>query len=199
MRRLVLPLAALLLVSASAHAAEGGNSSSLLIQPQFGTIFWTVVTFLILSFLLGRFAWKPLLGAVEARESGIRDAIQGAQRDRDEAQRFLEEQRAMLSLARKERAEAVEAGRRDAERLKSEILDEARKQREQLQKQAEAQIEAGLRQARAALKGEATDLAIQAAGKLLGRNLDDATQRRLVEDYLADLERLGSSSETPPN
>jgi F-type H+-transporting ATPase subunit b len=199
MRRSVLPLAALMLASASAHAAEGGNSSSLLIQPQFGTIFWTVVTFLILSFLLGRFAWKPLLGAVEARESGIREAIQGAQREREEAQRILEEQRAMLTLARKERAEAVEAGRRDAERLKSEILDEARRQREQLLKQAEAQVAAGLRQARAELKGEAADLAIQAAGKLMGRNLDDATQRRLVEDYLADLERLGSSSKTPPN
>lgn len=199
MRRLVFPVASFLLASTSAQAAEGGNSSSLLIQPQFGTIFWTVVTFLILSFLLGRFAWKPLLGAVEARETGIRDAIEGAQREREEAQRILEENRAMLILARKERAEAVEAGRRDAERLKAEILDDARKQRELLIKQAEAQIDAGLRQARAGLKGEAADLAIQAAGKLMGRNLDDATQRRLVEDYLADLERLGSSSETPPN
>ena len=199
MRRLVFPVGSFLLASTSAQAAEGGNSSSLLIQPQFGTIFWTVVTFLILSFLLGRFAWKPLLGAVEARETGIRDAIEGAQREREEAQRILEENRAMLILARKERAEAVEAGRRDAERLKAEILDDARKQRELLIKQAEAQIDAGLRQARAGLKGEAADLAIQAAGKLMGRNLDDATQRRLVEDYLADLERLGSSSETPPN
>ncbi len=199
MRRLVFPVASFLLASTSVQAAEGGNSSSLLIQPQFGTIFWTVVTFLILSFLLGRFAWKPLLGAVEARETGIRDAIEGAQREREEAQRILEENRAMLILARKERAEAVEAGRRDAERLKAEILDDARKQRELLIKQGEAQIDAGLRQARAGLKGEAADLAIQAAGKLMGRNLDDATQRRLVEDYLADLERLGSSSETPPN
>jgi F0F1-type ATP synthase membrane subunit b/b' len=49
------------------------------------------------------------------------------------------------------------------------------------------------------LKGEAADLAIRAAGKLMGRNLDDATQRRLVDDYLTDLERLGSSSEQPPN
>ena len=120
-------------------------------------------------------------------------------RSREDAQRLLEEHRGLINLARKERAEAVEAGRRDAERLKAEILDEARKQREQLQKQSEAQIEAGLRQARAELKGEAADLAIQAAGKLMGKNLDDATQRRLVEDYLADLERLGSSSETPPN
>jgi F-type H+-transporting ATPase subunit b len=136
---------------------------------------------------------------VDAREAGIRDAIQGAQRDREEAQKILDEQRAMLTLARKERAEAVEAGRRDAERLKSEILDEARKQREQLLKQAEAQVAAGLRQARAELKGEAADLAIQAAGRLMGRNLDDSTQRRLVEDYLADLERLGSGSKAPPN
>jgi len=188
-----------LLAPATARAAEGGNSSSLLIQPQFGTIFWTVVTFLILAFLLGKFAWKPLLAAVETRETGIRDAIEGAKREREEAQRLLEEHKAMLNLARKERADAVEAGRRDAERLKAEILDEARRQREQLMKQAETQIDAGLRQARAELKGEAADLAIQAAGKLLGRNLDDATQRRLVEDYLTDLERLGGSSGTPPS
>jgi hypothetical protein len=58
--------------------------------------------------------------------------------------------------------------------------------------QAQGQIDAGLRQARSELKGAAADLAIRAAGKLLGSSLDDATQRRLVEDYIADLERLGS-------
>jgi len=198
MRRIASLAAAVAILPATAQAAEEVNSS-LLIQPQFGTIFWTVVTFLILAFLLGKFAWKPLLAAVETRETGIRDAIDGAKRDREEAQRLLDEHKAMLNLARKERADAVEAGRRDAERLKAEILDEARKQREQLMKQAEGQIEAGLRQARAELKSEAADLAIQAAGKLLGRNLDDQTQRRIVEDYLADLERLGSGSGAPPS
>ena len=136
---------------------------------------------------------------MDAREGGIKSDLDHALKEREEAQRLLEEHRGLINLARKERAEAVEAGRRDAERLKSEILDEARNQREQLLKQGEAQIDAGLRQARAALKGEAADLAIQAAGKLMGRNLDDATQRRLVEAYLADLERLGSGSEAPPN
>lgn len=199
MRRIASLAAAVALLSATARAAEGGDSSSLLIQPQFGTIFWTVVTFVILWFLLGRYAWKPLLAAVEAREAGIRDAIEGAKRERDEAQRLLDEQRAMLNLARKERADAVEAGRRDAERLKAEILEEARKQREQLMKQAQAQIDAGLRQARAELRGEAADLAIQAAGKLLGKNLDDQTQRRIVDDYLAELERLGGRSGTTPS
>jgi len=199
MRRIASVAAAVALLPAIARAAEGGDSSSLLIQPQFGTIFWTVVTFLILAFLLGKYAWKPLLAAVETRETGIRDSIDGAKREREEAQKLLDEHRAMLNLARKERADAVEAGRKDAERLKAEILEEARKQREQLMRQAQAQIDAGLRQARAELKGEAADLAIQAAGKLLGKNLDDQTQRRIVEEYLAELERMGGGSGMTPS
>ena len=184
---------------ASEGAEGGGAGASALITPQVGLMFWTLVTFLILLVLLGKFAWGPILKAMNAREDGIKNELDTARKEREEAQRLLEEHRGILNQARKERAEAVEAGRRDADRLKSEILDDARKQREQLLKQAEAQIEAGLRQARTALKGEAADLAIQAAGKLMGRNLDDATQRRLVEDYLADLERMGSSSKTSPN
>jgi F-type H+-transporting ATPase subunit b len=192
----VLGWGGLVLASEGAEA-EGGGSA--LITPHIGLVFWTLVTFLLLLFLLSKFAWGPILNAMNAREEGIKGDLENARRQREDAQRLLEDHRAMLTLARKERADAVEAGRRDAERLKSEILDEARKQRELLMKQAEAQIDAGRRQARAALKGEAADLAIHAAGRLMGRNLDDATQRRLVEDYLAELERLGSSSDTPPN
>jgi F-type H+-transporting ATPase subunit b len=184
---------------ASEGAEGGGAGASALITPEIGLMFWTLVTFVILLVLLKKFAWGPILGAMNAREDGIKNDLDNARKEREEASRLLEDHRGLLNQARKERAESVEAGRRDAERLKSEILDEARKQREQLLKQAEVQIEAGLRQARAALKGEVADLAIQAAGKLMGRNLDDATQRRLVEDYLADLERLGSSSKTHPN
>jgi F-type H+-transporting ATPase subunit b len=192
----VLASAAPLLAS---EGAEGGGGGSALITPHIGLIFWTTVTFLLLLLLLSKYAWGPILAAMNAREEGIKGDLDKARLERDEAQRLLEEHRALINLARKERADAVEAGRRDAERLKAEILEEARRQREQLMKQAETQIEAGLRQARSALKGEAADLAIQAAGKLMGKNLDDATQRRLVENYLADLERLGTSSETPPN
>jgi F-type H+-transporting ATPase subunit b len=201
--RLIARLALVLAWAAPLYASEGaeggGKGASALITPEIGLMFWTLVTFLILLALLGKFAWGPIVKAMNAREDGIRNELDGARKDREDAQRLLEDHRELLNLARKERADAVEVGRRDAERLKAEILDEARKQRELLMKQAESQIEAGLRQARASLKGEAADLAIRAAGKLMSRNLDDATQRRLVEDYLTDLERMGSSSETPPN
>jgi len=175
-----------------AAAAEGGGGASL-IQPELGTIFWTMVTFLILAFLLGRFAWKPLLGALQQREQTIQDSIEQARRDREAAESVLAEQRELLAQTRRERGEAVAAGQRDAERLKSEILDEARAQRENLLKQTEAQIAAGLRQARGELRSVAADLAIQVAEKLLAKNLDDAAHRKLIEDYLSDLESESGS------
>lgn len=180
---------------ASEGAEGGGQGASALITPEIGLMFWTLVTFLILLVLLAKFAWGPILKAMNAREDGIRGEIDNARKEREEAQRLLDEHRALLNQARKERAEAVEAGRRDAERLKADILEDARKQREQLVQSAQVQIDAGLRQARSELKGEAADLAIRAAGKLIGSSLDNATQRKLVEDYLADLERLGSGSD----
>ena len=196
MRRVVTAGAVALALASEASASDGGGGGNLLIQPQFGTIFWTLVTFLILMFLLAKFAWKPLLSAVDSREKGIRDSLDTARQQRDESQRILEEHKALLNQARRERAEAVEAGRRDAERVKGEILEEARRQREQLVAQTEAQLAASLRQARVELKGEVASLAIQAAGKLLAKNLDEPTQRRLVEEYIADLERMGPAPGT---
>lgn len=197
--RTILALAWTAPVLASEGAEGGGGGGSALITPQFGLIFWTVITFLALLYVLSRYAWGPIVKAMNAREAGIKGDLDNARKEREEAQRLLEDQRALLNQARKERADAVEEGRRDAERLKADILEDARKQREQLVQQAQVQIDAGLRQARSELKGEAADLAIRAAGKLLGKNLDDATQRRLVEDYLAELERLGSGSDARPN
>ena len=188
-RRALVALAVFAAGSSSLLASESGASGSDLIKPNLGTIFWTTLTFLIFVFLLGRFAWKPLIGALDARESSIRDSIDNAKRDRDDAERVLAEHKQLVAEAHRERAAAMAAGQEDAERLKGEILDEARKQREQILAQTQAQVQAGLRQAKAELREVAVDLAISAAGKLLDKNLDDAAQRQLVERHLADLER----------
>jgi F-type H+-transporting ATPase subunit b len=197
--RLFVALAMSAPVLASEGAESGAKGGTALITPEIGLIFWTLVTFLVLLFILSKFAWGPIIKAMNAREDGIKSDLDNARKEREDAQRLVEEHRNLLNQARRERAEAVEAGRRDAERLKAEILEDARKQREQLMKQAEGQIQSGLRQARAELKGEAADLAIRAASRLMGKNLDDGTQRRLVEDYLTELERLGPGSEAPPH
>jgi F-type H+-transporting ATPase subunit b len=177
-------------------STEGGGGASL-IEPQLGTIFWTTVTFLVLIFLLGRFAWKPLLGALQERETSIRESIEQARKDREHAEELLGQHRGLLDEARRERAEAVNVGQRDGEKLKAEILAEARKQREQLLAQTEAQVAAGMQQARAELRTITVDLAIQAAEKLLSKNLDEQTHRRLIEEYLADLEKSEGSGSLP--
>jgi len=180
-------------------ASEGGAGGAALLTPQVGTIFWTFLTFIALVLLLGRVAWKPLLGAIDAREQSIRDTIEQARTDREQAEALVAEQRELLSAARRERAEAVDQGKKDAEKVKSEILDEARRQRDQVLKESQAQVDAGLRKARSELRDSAVGLAILAAEKLLAKNLDDATQRRLVEEHLADLERQSGESTTPPS
>ncbi len=182
---------------ATVAAAEGGGGA--LLQPEIGTIFWTLLTFLIMVGILRRFAWKPLLGAIDAREKSIRDAIEQADRDREQAEGLVKEHRDLVAEARRERAEAVEQGKRDAEKVKDEILAKARAQRDQVLKQTEEQVEAGLRKARGELRTTAVDLAILAAEKLLTRNLDDATQRKLVEEHLADLERQSGGSTPLPS
>jgi F-type H+-transporting ATPase subunit b len=191
-------IGAALLVGLSAGvaaASEAGGAS--LIEPKIGTIFWTVLTFGTLIFLLGRFAWKPLLGALGDREKSIQDSIDQARKDRAEAEALLAEQRELLEQSRRERAEALSTGRKEAEAVKAEMLEEARKQREKLLQQTEAQVQAGMRQARSELRGVAVDLALQAAQKLLSRNLDDAAHRQLIEEYLSDLEDSGGSDSRP--
>ncbi len=195
----LLWVAALAVATAASAAEGGGGGGQALITPKIGLIFWTLITFVALLVFLRKVAWKPLLGAIEERERAIRESQEQAKRDRDEAASMLEQQRRMLGQARQERAEALEAGRRDAETLRAEILEEAKRQREQILKQTEAQVEIGLRQARGELKAAAADIAILAAEKLLAKDLDDAEHRKLVEEYLADLERMPGASTTPPS
>lgn len=189
----------ILLPLATPALAAGGGGGLDLVKPQFGLIFWTLVTFLLLLFVLGKFAWKPLIAALDAREQGIRDNLEHAESERRAAEQLIEEHRQLVAQAKRDHADAVAAGQRDAERLKEEILAEGRAQRETLLKQAEGQIAAEMRQARQELRGIAADLAIRAAGKLLDRNVDDDTQRRLVSDYLSEIEGMAGDGSSAPS
>ncbi|HXV74996.1 MAG TPA: F0F1 ATP synthase subunit B [Candidatus Polarisedimenticolaceae bacterium] len=194
LKRYALPLG-LAAAALPAAAAEGGGSS--LIEPKFGTIFWTLITFGALVFVLGRYAWKPLLGALREREGSIEESLEQARCDRQQAESLLAQQRELVEQSRRERAAAVEHGRRDAEKLKADILDEARAQRQKMLEQTQLQIEAGMRQARAELRSDTVDLALAAAKKLLVRSLDETAHRTLIEEYLAELERSAGTESRP--
>ena len=150
-------------------------------------MFWTVATFLALLFALSRFAWKPLLGALDARENRIRDNIQDAQRLKDESEALLEEHRAQLAQARKEAQQIIADSRDAGERVRRDIEEKARAEGQAILDRAKNEIERSKVAALESIRRESVDIALGAAAKLIGQNLDSDGDRALVQDYLTKL------------
>ena len=181
-------VSALLLAGAPsvARAAEEGGKVNLL-SPNGGLMFWTLLIFIALMLVLSRFAFKPLLAAVEARERSLQDAIDSAKKDRDAAMRLLEAQRHLLDAARTDAQRFIADGRLTAEKLKASMLEETKLLQQEMLDRARRDIDNEKTRAIAELRREAVDLALAGAGKLIARNLDDAGNRKLVEEFLASI------------
>ncbi|MHB1845712.1 MAG: F0F1 ATP synthase subunit B [Deltaproteobacteria bacterium] len=159
-----------------------------LVEVQPGMVFWTLVTFVCLAALLAKFAWKPVLRLVEEREKSIHGNIEGAKRDRDEAQKLLDEHRRLVGDARREAAEAMKKAMADAEAARLEMTQKTRKEAEDILANARRQIEEDKTKAQAELRGVVVDLAIDVATKILGEQLgDQARQRVLLERYVEEI------------
>jgi F-type H+-transporting ATPase subunit b len=161
-----------------------------LITPDPGTVLWTIITFVILAFLLGKFAWKPLLTTLQERERTIRESLEQAQKARADGEETLRKNQEILSQARRETAAILDQGKREAEVLKTEILAQARKEAQDLVEQGKKQVQFEQKQAMEQLRTQVADLAIQAAERLITRSLDDSAQRQLVDDYVRGLTAL---------
>lgn len=167
-------------------AVQEGESVNLL-SPEGGLMFWTLIIFIILMAVLSRFAFKPMLAAVEAREKSLQDAIDAAKRDREESERVLAEHRAQLEKARGEAQKLIADGRATAEKLRNDLIEQTRAQQQEMLERARRDIENEKNNAIASLRREAVDLAIAGAGKVLERNLDTESNRKLVESYLSSV------------
>jgi F-type H+-transporting ATPase subunit b len=180
-----LPLTLLLLAAFAtpAVAQEGG-----LLDVNTGLMVWTVIIFLAVLGLLYWKAYPPILGAVEARERRIAELLAAAQRDREEAQTLIEEQRARHEELRAQVQEMVAEGKAAGERIREEIVAEARREQQAILERARREIAQEAEQALADLKAQAVDLAIAAASRLIQKDLDGEGNRRLVQQYLDQLE-----------
>ena len=156
-----------------------------------GLIVWTIITFIAALVILRAVAWKPLLGALTAREEKIRTQIAQAESARREAERLLEENKAQLARADKQSQRMLRESRDMGERLKAEILEKAQQSSRQMVDQAKEEIRREKDSALQDLRAEVADLAIGAAGKLLDANLDSPKHRALVDDAIR---RMGKTS-----
>jgi F-type H+-transporting ATPase subunit b len=169
---------------AQGGAAEGGGG---LYDINTGLSAWTLIVFAILVVLLGKFAWKPILEAVEAREKGIKAALDDAAAKNAEAAKLLDEHRAQIADGRRQASELIAEGRAVGENVRKQIEEKARVEAQAMVDRARGEIERERDAAIQALRKESVDLALAAASRLMQQNLDQAKDRALVERYLAEL------------
>ncbi len=149
-----------------------------------GLIIWTIVTFILLLLVLKAVAWKPLLAMLDEREGRIRDSLNQAEKARQEAQNAAEENRRAMENAQAEARQAIAAGREAAERAAEEVRGRAADESRQMLQQARQTIRQEKEQAIQELRTHAASLAIEAAGKVLDENLDNARNRKLVDEFI---------------
>jgi F-type H+-transporting ATPase subunit b len=158
-----------------------------LVTPDIGVIFWTVVTFIVVLFILGKFVWKPIISAIDEREKSIRDDIEKAHKSREEAEEFITKQKELLEEARKESSAMIEEGKKTAEKVKTDLLEQAKRAEREIVEQGRKKVEQEARIAIQGIKEQAADLAITAAKKLMISSMGEKEQKKLVEDYIKEL------------
>ncbi len=161
-----------------------------MLQLEPGMMIWTWITFFALFFILARVAWKPLLTAVNKREKTISESLKKAEEAKSEAQNLLEEQEKRLTQAQGEIQKIMKENKDLAEKMKNEMIENARSEVQKLRDKAHADIEREKESAISELKHQVADLAIQAASKIIEQNLDADKHRKLINDYIKGLDNL---------
>lgn len=159
-----------------------------LVQPDPGLFIWTILTFLVLVGLLAKFAWRPLLEALDNRQNAISKALDDAAQAKVELERVQEESALIVSKARAEADAIITRSRADAERLREEIKQKARSEAEAVVKNAERQIQLETARALQQIRHDAVELSVMIASKLIQRNLSKEDNERLIEEALKQVE-----------
>jgi F-type H+-transporting ATPase subunit b len=181
-----LATALLVAPAAFAAAAEPAESPNVF-AGDIGNAVWTVVIFLLVLVVLGKYAWGPLLTGLQKRESYIRGALETARKEREEAQKLLRDYQEKLAAARGEATAIIDEGRRDAEVVKRRIEEHAKQESDKMIERAEREIEAAKVEATRQLYALSASLATELAGRILGREIAAADHERLIAESIADI------------
>ena len=159
-----------------------------LVTPSIGLIFWTTLTFVLLLFILGKFAWKPILNAIKTREKSIEDALKSAENALNDMRELKANNEKVLNQARAERDNLLKEARDMKEAIIAEAKTKASADAERIMTTAREQIMAEKNAAVAELKGQVATLSIEIAEKILRSDLSsDEKQKTLVNNLMKDV------------
>jgi F-type H+-transporting ATPase subunit b len=159
-----------------------------LVQPDPGLYIWTIVTFLVLVAALAKFAWRPLLDALERRTDSIRKSLDDARQAKQELERLQAESQRILAVARTQADTILSETRSDAARLRDELRQKAQAEAQGIVKNAERQIAQETARALQQIRSEAVDISLAIASKLLQRHVSKEDNERLIEDTFKQIE-----------
>ena len=158
-----------------------------LITPEFGLIFWTGISFLILLFILKKFAWKPILNSVNTREQSIKDALAAAEAAKREMENLTADNERILKEARAERETLLKEAREIKTKMIADAEEDAKVKADKLIANAQAAIETEKKAAISELKAQVANLSLDIAEKVVKAELSNKDkQLKLVEDMLGD-------------
>jgi len=166
-------------------ASEGGNGGLLDVNP--GLMIWTVITFILLLLILKKVAWKPILTALDKRESDIREALAQAEKAKDDAKQILEQNQANLAKAEEESKKIINQSRTYAETLKEQLIKDSKEQAKKIVDDASLEIQRKQDIAFEELKGQIAEIAVSAAEKIIRESLDAQKSKQVIDKYLNDV------------
>ncbi len=155
-----------------------------LVQLDPGLFVWTILTFLLLVFILAKFAWKPLLKMLQDREDMVRSSLEDAEKAKSELERLNEESEAIMAKARFEAQSILADGKAAAEKVKDDIIAKSKEQANKIREDAGNQIQVEKDKAISEIKKEVVNLTLSVAEKLIQKNLSDADNKSLIEESL---------------
>src|SRR5262245_821517 len=159
-----------------------------LVQPDPGLFIWTIITFLVLLALLAKFAWRPLLKALETRQEAIEKSLDDADRAKQELARLQNESAKIIEQARIEAESILTRTQSDAQRLRDGLKAKAKEEVDSMIRNAQQQNQLQTRQALQQIRHQVADIGMTIASKLLERNLDAKDNERLIRETLEQIE-----------
>ena len=182
-------LAAALLASSAALAAEGGapEAGVSVFAGDVGNALWTVIIFVLVLVVLGKYAWGPLLAGLQKREAYIRESLEAARRDRDESEARLREYEERLAAARGEATAIIDQGRQDAEAVKRKIEELAKQEAAKMIERARREIDAATAEATRQLYALSAQVATELAARIIGRELEAKDHQRLIAESIEEI------------
>jgi len=161
-----------------------------LVKPDFGLVIWMTVTFLIILFVLGKYAWKPILKAIHDREGNITDSIATAEKVRLEMAQLKNDNEALLAQAREERAVMLKEAKETKDRIITQAKEEANVVKAKMIADAQVSINNQKMAAMVDLKNQVGNLVIEVSEKVLRRELSNKADQEIFIRQLADNSKL---------